>query len=84
MSVFIFRYVKCMIICKAPLIATASYLEALSAASSGAGEMQVNEVISTGESYSGLQEECHSRVRDPLQQKPGSRIKNRALHLYKK
>ena len=32
-------------------------------------EMQV---ISLGESYSGLQEGCHSRVRDPLLQNPGA------------
>ena len=36
-------------------------------------------MISLGESYSGRQEECHSRVRDPLQQKPGAGIKKKAI-----
>jgi len=35
----------------------------------------MQQVISLGESYFGLQEECHSRARDRLQQKPGAGIK---------
>ena len=63
-----------VIICKAPLTGSYSEHSVWHAYEkySGPEEMQV---ISLGKSYSGLQEECHSRVRDQLQQKRGPGIK---------